>query len=334
MRIPLSGNGSPRHLAAVRVPIPLVIFLVLAVVGGAWWGNTRHLDFVRPPSEAKLAEIRVKIESSLPRTDQVDDAISVPVAPPPPPPPPVEPPKPVVELGDLTTPPSLQDYAVRSPEGAAQLIELATLLEEKSEVHRALLAWERVIDLTRPDESQATTAISAIKRLRPTLPDWNIKPETAIALSLRAGTAKKSAKTLALVLEGVARDLEKASSGIVKITTSVTASQISRTTKGPAPVAIWLAGPERKSVSTEVRSFTVESPEALREAILKNVFLLIQSHLGRSTAYTPPAGLAAGENPQDALTFRITRLCWSEFATTLNLPAKKTESPANGSKIR
>lgn len=310
----------------MRVPIPVVIFLVLAVAGGAWWGNTRHMDFVTPPSEAKLAEIRVKIESSLPQTDQVDDAISVPVAaPPPPPPPPVEPPKPVVELGDLTIPPSLQDYGVRSPEGSAHLIELATQLEQKEEFQRALLAWERVIDLTHPDESQAATAVSAIKRLRPTLPDWNAKPETAITLSLRAGTAKKLAKTLTPILEGVARDLERASSGIVKIKTTVTAGKISSTTKGPVPVAIWLAGPQKKSVSTEVRSFTVDSPEALRDDILKAVFLLIQSHLGRATAYTPPAGLAAGESPQDALTFRITRLCWSEFATTLNLPPKKAE---------
>ena len=318
----------------MRVPIPVVLFLILTVVGGAWWGNTRRVDFVTPPSEAKLAEIRVKVESSLPQTDQVDDAISAPVLPPPPPPPPIEPPKPIVELGDLTTPPSLQDYGVRSAEGSAHLIELATLLEEKSEFQRALLAWERVIDLTHPDESQAATAISAIKRLRPTLPPWNAKPETAITISLRAGTAKKLAKTLTPALEGVARDLERASSGIVKIKTSVTASQISRTTKGPAPVAIWLAGPEKKSVSTEVRSFTVESPEALRDAILKTVFLLIQSHLGRSTAYTPPAGLAAGESPQDALNFRITRLCWSEFATTLNLPPKKAEPAPNRPKIR
>ena len=316
----------------MRVPIPVVIFLVLAVAGGTWWGNTRQMDFVTPPSEAKLAETRVKIESSLPRTDQVDDAISVPATAPPPPP--VEPPKAVVELGDLTNPPSLQDYRVRSKEGSAHLIELATLLEEKKEFQRALLTWERVIDLTHPDEGQAATAISAIKRLRPTLPDWNAKPETAITLSLRAGTAKNGAKTLTSTLEGVARDLERASSGIVKIKTTVTAGKISSITQGPAPVAIWLAGPEKKSVSTEVRSFTTDSPDTLRDDILKTVFLLIQSHLGRATAYTPPAGLAAGESPQDALSFRVTRLCWSEFATTLNQPPKKTAAPANGSKIR
>ena len=87
-------------------------------------------------------------------------------------------------------------YGERSPQGAAHLIELATALEEASEPRRALLAWERVMDLTKPDETQAATAISSIKRLRPTLPDWNPKPETAIAITLHASTGKKLAKSL------------------------------------------------------------------------------------------------------------------------------------------
>lgn len=313
-----------------------MILLALTVVLTAWWSNTRHLDFLTPPSAARLEAIRVKIESSLPQTDKVDDAISAPavVQAPPPPPPPVEPPKPVVELGDLKTPPTLQDYGLLSPQGSAYLIELAKRLEEKGEFQRALLAWERVIDLTKADEGQAATAISAIKRLRPTLPDWNAKPAKAISIALHAGTGNKLAKTLTPILEGVARDLERASSGIVKVKATVTAGKTSISNQGPTPVALWLAGPEKKSVSTEVLSFTVDSPDALRQDILKTVFLLIRSHLSRSTAYTPPAGLAGGENPQDALNSRITRLCWSEFATTLNLPPKKAESSANRSKSR
>ena len=78
------------------------------------------------------------------------------------------------------------------------------------EFQRALLAWERVIDLTKPDETQAAAAISAIKRLRPTLPNWNTSPESAIAIELHAGTGKTMAKTLTPVLESVARDVEAA----------------------------------------------------------------------------------------------------------------------------
>ena len=301
----------------------MVILLVLAIVGGVWWSNTRHLDFLTPPSEAKLQAIRIRVESSLPREDQPDDAISVPVVKAPEPPPVIE--QPEMDLGDLTTPPTLQSYGELSPQGAAHLIELATGLEKKGEFQRALLAWERVVDLTPADAAQAATAVSSIERLRPTLPQWNSKPEAGIHITLHAGTGKKQAATLTPILEAVGRDLEAASSGVVKITTAVTAGKTSTPAKGPTPVALWLAGPDKKSPATETLSFTVDSPEALRGDILKTVFQLVRSHLSRATKYTPPAALAAGEEPQGALNFRITRLCWSEFAAALNLPPVKTK---------
>lgn len=301
----------------------MVILLVLAVVGGVWWDNTRHMDFLTPPSEAKLQAIRIRVESSLPREDQTADAISVPVAKEPEPPPVVA--EPEMDLGDLTTPVTLQSYGELTPQGAAHLIELATGLEKKGEFQRALLAWERVVDLTPADPSQAAIAISSIKRLRPTLPEWNSKPEAKIQITLHAGTGKKQAPTLTPILESVARDLEAASSGIVKVTATVTAGKTNTTAKGPTPVALWLAGPDKKSPATETLSFTVESPDALRGDVLRTVFQLVRNHLSHATKYTPPAALAAGEDPQGALNFRITRLCWSEFAAALNLPPVKAK---------
>lgn len=316
----------------MRIPIPVALLLVLIVGGGTWWKNTRKMDFMTPPSEAKLAEIRVKVESSFPRTDVADDAISVP-AELPEPPPPVAPPKAAIDLGDLTKPPALLDYGELAPKGAAYMIELATALEQKGEFQRALLAWERVIDFTQLDDAQTVTAISSIKRLRPTLPDWNTKPEAAIVISLHAGTGKKLAKILSPIIEGVARDLEMAASGVIKVKATVTIGKTSTLDKGPTPVALWLSGPEQKSISTEVLSFTVDSLDSLdtlRQDVMKTVFQLVRSHLKRATAYTPPVGLAEGEDPQAALNFHITRLCWSEFATAMNLrppPSPPLPSP-------
>lgn len=305
----------------MRVPLPVVILLVLSVIGGTWWWNTRGMDFMTPPTEGKLEEIRVRVESSFPRADETDDAISAPPPPPQPPPPPPEPPKPEIDLGDLSVPPALQDYGVRAPQGAAPMIELAKALEEKGEFQRALLAWERVLDLTKPTETEAATALSSIKRLRPTLPDWNGKPEAAITITLQASSGWRLAKPLKTALDEVAKDLQTASSGIVKIKPVFT--QGKNSPKGATPVAISLAGPDKKSTTTEVLSFTVQKPENLRAEIQKSVFTLVRAHLDNATAYTPPATLADGENPGDALSSRVTRLCWHEFATALNLPKKK-----------
>jgi hypothetical protein len=314
---------SPGQVPGVRVPIPVVILLILIVCGGMWWKNTRHLDFMTPPSVARLEAVREKVKAELPPEEVPEIVVPPVVQEPEPPPPPPEPPKPVVNLGDMTTPPTLQQYGERVPQGAQHLIDLARALEEKGDFPRALLAWERVIDLAKPNAEQAATAISSVKRLRPTLPDWNSKPEAMISIVLYASTGKANVKALTPILAGVAKDLEAASSGIVKIKATVNAGKTSKPGKGPAPIALWLAGSVKKQSSTEVLSFTAESPETLRAEILKTVFLLIQSQLMRTTAYTPIAALASGEDPQNALNFRVTRLCWSEFAAGLNLPPKK-----------
>lgn len=309
----------------MRVPIPVVILLVLTIVSGIWWGNTRHMDFMTAPTEAKLEQIRVTIESSLPKQSEIDAAISVPIAePPPPPPPPVEEVKPAIDLGDLATPPTLHDYGNLSAKGAGHLIELATALEKNGEFQRGLLAWERVVDLTKPDEAQAEMAISSIQRLRPTLPDWNLKPESAIPITLHAGTGRKLAKTLNPILEEVARALEIASSGIIQVKTKVTAGKTNPAANEPKPVALWFAGPGKDSPSTEVLSFTVESPDAIRDEVYQTLFLVIRGHLSRTTAYRPPAALREGEDPLLALQSRVTRLSWSAFATSLSPPVPES----------
>ena len=309
----------------MRVPIPLVLFLALAVSGGVWWYGTRYADFLTPPSAAKLAEIRASLESSLPQADHPDDAVSVPaIVKNPPPAAPVEEPKPAMVLGDLATPPTLREYSDLAPKGAGHLINLAVLLEVEGEFHRALLAWERALDMGKPDEAQATAAIASIKRLRPTLPDWNTHPAKAIAITLHAGTGKKSATTLAPILEQTARDLERASAGILKVTATVTAGRSNSSASSAAPVALWLAGPTKHSLSTKVLSFTLTSPKSLHDDLLKSVFLIVRSDLGHATSHTPPA-LAKNDNLLEALNSRITRLDWHELGTRLNRPPVKDE---------
>jgi hypothetical protein len=293
----------------VRIPIPVVIFLVIAVVWGTWWSNTRHMDFLTPPSEAKLEEIRMRVRSTHPVTE---DAVSAPV-PPPKPTPPAEVGKPVFVLGDLKTPPTLAQYADRSKLGAAFLVEMATHLEEAGEFQRALLAWERVLDQTQPDPAQAATAISSIQRLKPTLPDWNSDPAAAIPITLYAGTGPALSKQLKPLLEQTAKELDRASAGILKFSTHVTTGKLRGTSKGPKPVALWIGGTNPKASSTEVLSFTVDAADSLLPEVLETLFILIRNQLARTARLTPPIQPEAGEDPLEALQFRITRLGWKEL---------------------
>lgn len=318
----------------MRIPIPIALLLIIALVSGVWWHGTHGLDFMIPPNQEELQKIRTLTESSFPRTEETDDAISQPVIAEPEKPVTAEPvkPKPEIDPGDLTNTPTLAQFGDRAPQGAPALVDLAKFLEAQGQFQRALLAWERVIDLSQPDAAQATSAITAIRRLRPTLPDWNLDSSKAIPVTLQAGVSKKMTKTVAPELEKVAHEMERAASGMIKVTTLVTLGKASETAKGtnPAPVAIWITGAGKKSVSTDVISFTSDSPETLHDEISKSVFTLIISYIRRATSYTQPAPLSERENAQDALTFRITRLCWHEVASLLNIqpPPKPEEPPA------
>ena len=280
------------------------------------------MDFTTPPPAAKLEQIRQRVQSTLPKVDLEKSAPPVAIVEKPATPPPT-PPKPIVDLGDLKAAPSLSEYTKNSVDGSDSVIELATQLEAKGEFKRALLAWERVIDLTKPDDRQAGVAIASIQRLRPTLPAWNEKSKLARPITLHASVGKKMAKSLLPVLEEVARDLERASSGIIKVKVKVSAGRTNAPAHYATPVAIWLTGSDSQSTSTAVRCFTLDSADALRPAILKNVFRITRSHLSRWTTFTAPADLNDAENPLDVLSYRLTRLCWSEFAAALNPPPKK-----------
>jgi hypothetical protein len=302
----------------VRVPVPVVILLALAVIGGVWWSSTRKMEFLTPPTEAQLAIVRARAMAATAQPERMGEPAKPPVLKKAEPGAPVEPEKPPgIEMGDLDSPPTLEAYSDRALDGHLKLAELATALEKEGEFQRSLLAWERSIDLTKPDPSQTTTAIAAIRRLRPTLPDWNSDPNVAIPVVLHAGTGPAIADALRPALEQAARELTKHSAGILNVTSTLAVGK--RTTmKGPVPVALWLSGPAKDSVSTDVLSFTVASNDVLAEEIYKTAFLLISGHLKRSSQLTPPADPAQGETAVEALQSHITRLSWREFGKSLN----------------
>lgn len=322
---PLSGCGAPSHLPPVRVPIFIVLLLAITVVSATWWVGTRDYDFVTPPSAEKLAFARLQAS----KIGSVSGPNDLPVpftsqdGQPPKPPEPEPPKEPEINLGSLETAPGLEAYAVDSQQGADHLVKLATALEAKGSFQRALLAWERVIDLGKADAETQLIAVAAVKRLRPTLPSWNIDPEGAIPLVLHAGTGPATAPTLKPLLEEASRLLGDASDGVVAVVPELAVGKKAVDASGPAPIAIWLSGPAVDSPSSEVLSFTVSDPATLRDQLFRTLYKLVSGQLSGKTAYTPPLTLQSTEDPVEGLTNRVTRLCWREMATALNLTLPK-----------
>jgi len=309
----------------MRIPLYLAIPISLVTVALIWWGCTRKMDFLTPPSEARLGQIRAEALASLHVSRIEDDAISVKV--------PVTDRDPTltdpihlepVDLGDIKSPPVLDTYSDRAPEGAAKLIALGRALEGEGAFQRALLAYERVLDLSQPDPEQIQSALAAIRLLRPTLPRWNNDKAAALPVVIHVGTGEKFADILPEILGQITADLNSASSGLNDFSFKLHIGRSIRTTDAPTPVALWITGTGEKAPSTDVLSFTTDDPEILNADLLKIIFNLIRAHLSKSASYNPAP--EAMDDPMAALGSNITRLLWKEFGTILNpKEAEKTE---------
>jgi hypothetical protein len=302
----------------MRIPLFAAIPLCLLTVSLIWWMGTRRMDFLTPPSEARLSEIRAEALASLPLSRIEDDAISIKV-----PPPDGDPTRPEItprlepaDLGDITSPPALDTYSDRAPEGSAKLLALAAALEQAGAFQRALLAYERILDLSESDPEQIQSAVSAIRRLKPTLPNWNPDAGVASQAVIHIGTGEKFAEILPGLLTEITRDLNTASSGIVRFSHELHIGRTLQSTDTPTPVALWITGPGVDATSTDVLSFTTDDTETLSNDLLKTTFNLVRGHLSKTTSYNPaPEAL---DDPLRALESHITRLLWNEFSKTLS----------------
>lgn len=310
----------------MRIPFYITIPSCLLIVLITWWISTRKIDFLTPPSDDKLELIRKKTIASLPISRIPPEATADVVT---------ATPKVVssandpsivysgtVDIGDLSPPKTLDTYSERAPDGAAKLLKLAAELETQNSLQRALLANERVLDLSQANPQQIYLALRNIRRIYPTLPAWNQDPESAHTIVIHIGTGQKFAKILPDIMTGITEELHRSSSGIIQFKTELNIGESIRSTDAPTPLAVWLTGDDKKSPSTDVLSFTSDNPEILRKELLKTIFNLIRGHLSKSTSYNPAP--EAVEDPQIALSSNITRLLWNEFAKTLN-PAPKTQ---------
>lgn len=304
----------------MRIPPLIVLPLCLITILLIWWSSTREMDFIAPPSAQHLEQIRLETIASLPVTEYQNDAIAIKV-----PTPTVDttPAEPIqaetpVDLGELTTPPRLDTYSDRAPEGADKLLALSPALEKEGYFQRALLANERVLDLAQSTPEQLQTAITNIQRIRPTLTRWNRDPDTALPITVHIGTGEKFADILPEILAQITSDLDNASSGIATFDHKLNIGRSIQTTDAPTPVAVWITGGSESEESTDVLSFTTDDPQSLNNDLLKTIFNLIRGHLQKSTSYIPAP--EAVDDPLSALNSHITRLLWQEFATTMNPP--------------
>ena len=308
----------------MRIPyyitIPSSILVVLIVL----WISTRHIDFLTPPSDVKLEEIRKRTIATLPISRAEPEIIAA-----------ATPTVPNIDqsasdpsvvfqgamsIGDLSPPKNLDTYSELAPDGAAKLLRLAIELEKQNALQRSLLAYERVLDLSQATPQQIYFALQNIRRISPTLPAWNQNPKVAHPIVIHIGTGQKFAKILPDIMENITQEIQRSSSGLIQCSVELNIGESIRVSDAPTPVALWLTSGDKRNPSTEALSFTSNNPVTLRKDLLKTIFNLIRGQLAKSTSYNPAP--EAVDDAQIALSSNITRLLWNEFGKTLNPPKK------------
>lgn len=272
-----------------------------------------------PPSDTTLREIRHRIQLAHPVPEQPRNAVSAPsakrsdtarTAPP------VLNPEPTPE--ELQQEPGLDDYRDLRDQGATHLRRLAEWLEARGHEQRAWLAWERVIDSSTPSPEESAAAIAAINRLAAGNRPWNHEHSTAVPITLHAGTDPPTAAAIRPVLEEMARNLELASSGILRVDVEIAVGLTSLNPGGPSPVALWMAAPAHDSASTDVLSISVEPAAPTRDAVERTIYRIIRGYLARTTPLQPPPPLQDTDPPLESIQTRITRLGWSLIGSRLH----------------
>ncbi len=300
----------------------LVVPLCLLFVGMLWWARIRNHEPL-PPADATTP---VAVTPPGPATPAVPAV--VPEAPPvqevvivPEPEPAIQIPE--IPLSGFEISPGIQEYAEHGPLGAPSMIQLATALEAAGQFQRALLAWERVLDSMNAADDQRATACQAIKRLRPTLPDWNADPKSSLPLVIHVSTHTSHKEALTPILNELPKVLATASSAIVTLKVNAEFAKTGRPDPAvPAAVAIWFSRAATDEQTSPVTAFTPHSGEPLRDQLLSAIFKALAGQIAKSGAplIAPRATASAEATAAASLGELVTRAQWQSFASSLATP--------------
>lgn len=296
------------------------------------------MDFLTPPSAGTLEITRQRGLTMLPRL-----AVQLPAVAHAPRPIDSHPPRSIqtrqvspAEVDDRN--PALDTFCSNATKGSRHLIELSTLLQGLGDYPYALLAWERVIDSTRPQaSSHLSAALIMTGRLRRVVPKWSANNQP-VPVVLHLSCTQSVEELVRPMVESLAKDLVQVTHGVLAPTTELVVLPPPAPTKGksgrtiyrtPTPaVSVWLSGAGPDTRSTPMVSF---NPTRLRNlqaefqrTLLRIAVKAIPTEKGRVALTTPPKS----ESPLESLSLRITRLRWLELGRTLNLPKPPPPPPA------
>lgn len=312
----------------MRIPIPTVVTLAISVALTVWFVTTREMDFAQEPTPEQYVQISEQWELAKPRiraskSDESERAKAK-----------------AEKTSQLATrhlkknkdqyakivlspTPTLAEHGILQDKGPEYLSGYAAHLESEGQPQHALLAWERVIDTTNPNDDQRKRAITSISRLKNSLPPWNSKPNAEISLTLHAGAAIANAQALENALKTTAASISNASGGVVHVDTKLSLAKQLNSQASSVPVAIWLSRPARSAeenrAETNPVSFMAKPNDesSLINELQSGVYEIVRKHLAAETGFSKLPKDTIRAQADELIHYHITRLMWREFVNSM-----------------
>ncbi|MDG1358240.1 MAG: hypothetical protein P8P36_08610 [Akkermansiaceae bacterium] len=308
----------------MRIPIPTVVTLSISIGLAVWFVATREMNFAQEPTPEDYVQISEEWAQSKPHIRPINSAENqrsaaksrntsqlVTAH--------LKKNKDQYPFIDFKLEPTLSEHGILQDKGPAYMSRFAAHLESVGQQKHALLAWERVIDTTTPDDEQRKRAITSIHRLKTTLPPWSSEPQGIIPLTLHVGASINNTQSLQQALETTAANISKASGGLIHTETKLSLGKKPNNQTASLPMALWLSRPatsnEGKQAETVPTSFMADSDDvaALVKKLQAGVYEIVRKNLSQKTGFTKLPEHPADLQGESLLEYHITRLMWREF---------------------
>lgn len=295
----------------MKTSLPISILLSLLTIVGLWLWRTKDMDFMTPkiPSPVTITQPTKPVQA--PPTPKAQDT------------PEEEPiliktnPLEIKINSEADVAPSLnayQDFAQQNP--SHLLLELATLLDKKGQNQRALLAYERLVDSSSPTPEELTLATTAILRLQPITPAWNLDPELANKLTVNVSTAILKLPKIRTTLQHTAETILKDSGQLVTLTSNLTGPKDSAESSKTLVIALSSPGGHSRTPNFSITP-TGSTSADINQSLLTGLYRVIQEQLSQTTSLRIPDAPENVTNHELLYQTQITRLAWKELVDSL-----------------
>jgi hypothetical protein len=303
----------------VKIPISLCILISGGAFGISYWLGIRNYDFVTPPAGYNNIDPELFLE--IPEKNQGLDKVpsdpdKVPVTTTSVPP--VTKPAEVAVTIEDAVGSQISDYVDQKNLGSEGYIELAEKLAADKKPEHSLVAWERVLDSSKPSVEQIKRAFDILKVQKPVLP-CDKENSVALSITVHCSVPVDMKERATQMINRLISIIHLGSGHSLNVDPDISTIPISVGKPRP-PVTVWFSG----KVESPRASFRTSSAKdlGLDSKLDEVIFNIVGPYLEENSDLTPFTDIPSEINAEECLAYLITRHSWRTFGILLYTEAE------------